>query len=100
MDTSWWNDYKSFLKSDKWKITRQRAFYKYGRRCKCCGVSRNLEIHHISYENYKSGNLRHLAVLCSDCHKEVTTITRRGKLKGEYALAQHMKTCKKRKGKS
>jgi len=72
------NDYDKYLESDKWKRIRQQRINHDGGRCKNCGSTVNLQVHHKEYDSYGDENIKeHLVTLCSDCHRKVTEINRR-----------------------
>lgn len=61
--------YLEYLKTDHWRRTRNLALKRAQRRCKYCGQSGRLEVHHLAYERRGCEKQRDLIVLCSDCHK-------------------------------
>ena len=61
-------DYKSYLTSDHWILTRRVVLILYGSRCAVCGSSSSLDVHHRSYEFICRERLIDLVVLCRTCH--------------------------------
>lgn len=66
-------NYHSYLQSDHWKKTRARTILLQGSKCRVCGSSKNINIHHRRYKyNGKSILGREinqtLLPLCQDCH--------------------------------
>lgn len=71
-------EYEALLKTDEWKNKRKEILERDGNRCKWCGSSNNLQIHHRYYEKYPNGEKVNpwdypndaLITLCEDCHKK------------------------------
>jgi len=61
-------NYNHYIRGRKWKKKRQQAFLFYGRRCQSCGCTRNLQVHHKTYDRLGREWMSDLAVLCNDCH--------------------------------
>ena len=61
-------DYKAYLNSPKWQATRKRLYREYEYRCAMCGSPKNLQVHHITYENIGEEKDEDLTVLCRECH--------------------------------
>jgi len=70
MDRTWYNDI--YLKSDAWLVTRNATLERFGYRCALCAETKNLHVHHNSYEYVGDEDLYDLVVLCADCHEKVT----------------------------
>ena len=64
-------EYKQYLNSPHWQKIRQAVFKEYGHRCDHCGSSKNLHIHHITYEHLGEEEISDLVPLCEDCHKRL-----------------------------
>ena len=64
-------EYQEYLKSKEWQETRRRVFKEYGYRCDQCGSTKNLHIHHITYENLGEEGISDLVPLCAECHKRL-----------------------------
>lgn len=65
-------DYKEYLKTSYWKVTRERALRKAHYKCQLCNSNENLNVHHKTYE-HKGSEIRHmddLIVLCQKCHSK------------------------------
>jgi 5-methylcytosine-specific restriction endonuclease McrA len=75
--------YAEYLQSDLWARVRTAALRRAGYRCSACGASRNLEVHHRTYERLGGEAWADLVVLCHGCHlaadrrREVMGMTRR-----------------------
>ena len=60
-----------YLKSDEWKETRKQVLEHYDHKCALCGSSEKLNVHHLVYKDYQSGEkdrLEDLICLCENCH--------------------------------
>ena len=64
-------EYQAYLKSKHWQDIRHKVFQEYGYRCDQCGSSKNLHIHHITYEHLGEEKISDLVPLCEDCHKRL-----------------------------
>jgi len=83
-------EYSKFLKSPEWQVIREVVFARYGKRCVCCGVTSPVQVHHLSYDNWK--DVRRMRPLCTKCHQEVTILDRRyRKDRGMINLIRHVK---------
>jgi 5-methylcytosine-specific restriction endonuclease McrA len=61
-------DYREYLKTEEW-AARRRIVLKRGEwRCQLCNSSRELHIHHRTYERRGNERLADLIVLCRVCH--------------------------------
>ena len=65
------NEYKEYLKSDKWKAKRESLFLHRGKRCERCGSVENIQVHHIHYRNIFVEELEDLMVVCKACHRKI-----------------------------
>jgi hypothetical protein len=63
-------DYQEYLLSKEWKEFRKKAFEHYGRRCSKCQTTKNLQIHHLHYDNIFNEKLEDVKVLCKKHHEE------------------------------
>lgn len=68
MSWEWFNEYKKYLSSNHWKNLRERKLESSGRFCRRCGSTKNLQVHHLSYDNLADTSLNQLEVLCVSCH--------------------------------
>lgn len=60
--------YQEYLQSEHWKQTRQGALERAGYRCQVCGITTNLQVHHVTYENLGAELPHDLTVLCKEHH--------------------------------
>lgn len=64
-------EYKAYLRSPEWDARRRSALDRDGHQCRGCGVKKNLQVHHIRYDNLGREPLEDLTTLCVECHKAV-----------------------------
>lgn len=62
-------DYKEYITSPEWKITAQKAKERAGFKCAICNSSKQLNVHHKTYERLGRELDEDLIVLCHDCHE-------------------------------
>ena len=65
--------YAQYLRSDKWREIRKKILERDGYKCKFCGSTENLRVHHKSYESIYEEEfaLNDLITLCDKCHSEL-----------------------------
>ena len=61
--------YAEYLKSPEWKAIRRRILARDRYRCALCPETKNLDVHHRSYENIFKEDDDDLIVLCRFCHE-------------------------------
>jgi hypothetical protein len=59
-----------------WANIREKALIRDNRSCRCCLSKENLEIHHVTYENFGEENLQDVITLCRPCHQAITVSVR------------------------
>lgn len=64
-------DYQEYIRSSEWNKKRLRALRAAGYRCGLCSTDTDLQVHHRTYEKLGNEPLRHLLVLCGNCHASV-----------------------------
>ena len=64
-------EYEEYIKSSEWQETRQRILKRDAFRCVLCGTTKNLHVHHITYENLGEEKDADLVTLCDYCHKRL-----------------------------
>lgn len=66
-------DYETFLKTQYWKTVSNYAKELCGNKCSVCGSSKELNVHHRTYENHGNevNHLEDLVVMCKNCHGKV-----------------------------
>lgn len=60
--------YKDYMKSKEWRKRRTMYFAKFGNKCVVCKGSRNVGLHHLSYERLGGELDEDLVALCWHCH--------------------------------
>lgn len=60
--------YPVYLRSSHWQKTRAAAIKKAGHKCEDCGVSGDLQVHHLTYKRLRAELPEDLRVLCGVCH--------------------------------
>lgn len=65
--------YQEFLNSDYWQNVREQVLERDNHTCQGCGVTTNLHVHHMTYNNHGSEHehLDDLITLCEVCHRKV-----------------------------
>jgi hypothetical protein len=70
--------YNLLLRGNKWQRKRQAILSRDGNRCRACGKSKNLHVHHRQYHtNRRTGKYlppwqysgKYLITLCGKCHQ-------------------------------
>ncbi len=64
-------NYKAYIQSAEWAVKRQQALKHYGRRCRACGATQSLEVHHKTYARLGRELIEDLTILCRTCHEAV-----------------------------
>lgn len=64
-------NYYAYVKNEAWQAKRLSTFRRDGFRCVICGESKNLNCHHITYENLGVEENSDLVTLCEICHEKV-----------------------------
>ncbi len=63
------SEYRSYINSDEWQIRRRNRLLMDDFKCQKCGSARNLQVHHITYENFGHEDVAtDLITLCGKCH--------------------------------
>lgn len=60
--------YQTYLKSEKWRNMRGKILRVRGFKCELCGSKRNLQLHHLTYENLGNEQDGDVIILCKQCH--------------------------------
>jgi hypothetical protein len=78
------SEYISYLRSAEWSQLRSRLLTERGAECECCGSSKRIQLHHLTYERIFEERDEDLMLLCPICHESVErakdegTIPKRG----------------------
>lgn len=64
-------EYYEYINSTLWQEVRKLALQRAGHKCQICGTTKNLDVHHNSYDNLgnEQEHLEDLVVLCSEHHQ-------------------------------
>ena len=67
---TWKEKYKKHITSPYWKAVRTLALIRNKRKCKRCGATRLLHVHHLTYKHMGKEHLymEDLITLCKSCH--------------------------------
>lgn len=63
--------YTRYLRSDEWRELKRKVLQRDGYKCRNCGSSVGLQVHHKSYDRFGGESLDDLITLCVVCHKGV-----------------------------
>lgn len=63
-------DYKEYMRSPEWKAKRLLIMQRDGYTCQICR-GKALDVHHLTYKNFKKEYLFELVALCRPCHENV-----------------------------
>ncbi len=61
--------YKEYLKSNTWKIKRDKVVKRANNWCEICKVNRAWQVHHKTYKRIFRERLSDLVATCETCHK-------------------------------
>lgn len=61
--------YDHYIKSERWRLFRNKIFKERGFQCELCDNRKNLQLHHITYERFGEEHDLDVMILCQDCHK-------------------------------
>lgn len=73
MDNVWKQRYSEYLNSPEWLNRREKLFHVYGTTCSNpqCNSDRNIQVHHLNYDNVGKEQLFDLIVVCRSCHERL-----------------------------
>lgn len=63
-------EYHEYLASPEWQALRVQALERDGYACRVCNSSKQLDVHHRTYERFSHEDLNDLTVLCRKCHEK------------------------------
>jgi 5-methylcytosine-specific restriction endonuclease McrA len=58
-----------YLLSEEWAKIRNDLFQTRGKECQRCGSKNQIQVHHLTYDNWKNEEPQDLEILCAKCHK-------------------------------
>ena len=70
-------EYEQYLNSNQWQINRQKILWRDKSKCRICGSSDLLQVHHLSYKKIGNEKKENLITLCKAHHEEETNIINR-----------------------
>lgn len=81
--------YLRVIRSERWRLIKQRVVRERGNKCEGCGESGcRLDLHHDTYERLGHELLSDLRLLCRDCHRaEDIFRAERGRQRSEDAYS-------------
>jgi hypothetical protein len=62
--------YERYLRSKAWKKKRAAVLAR-DKKCRSCGSTRKLQVHHLTYRRIYQERLSDLTTLCDGCHRRV-----------------------------
>lgn len=75
--------YEIYLGSEQFADLRQKVFRRDHNKCRACGSTENLQVHHLSYRNIYHEELDDLVCLCRNCHAAFHAVNELQKLYDE-----------------
>ena len=60
--------YEIYLESEQFADLRKKVLRRDNNKCRACGSTENLQVHHLSYKNIYHEELDDLVCLCRNCH--------------------------------
>lgn len=63
--------YKAYIKSEAWAKRRREYYETHERKCRACGSSRNMNLHHKTYRRLGNERDADLVALCRKCHNNI-----------------------------
>jgi len=60
--------YLAYLQSPEWRAIRQRVLDRDDHKCRTCGSTKILQVHHLTYKRLFHERLSDLVTLCKQCH--------------------------------
>lgn len=67
--STWKRDYHIYIQSKEWKELREQVLERDDYHCVYCYSTENLQVHHLTYKNFKHEELKDLITLCKSCHR-------------------------------
>jgi 5-methylcytosine-specific restriction endonuclease McrA len=65
------------LKSDEWQKKRNQVIKRDKNRCRNCGTTIDLQVHHKNYDRFGNESLDDLVTLCYTCHEKITRLNKK-----------------------
>jgi 5-methylcytosine-specific restriction endonuclease McrA len=70
--------YRRYMSSQKWRVRRSIYFATHVKKCKACGSTDRIHLHHKTYINFTKELDEDLCPLCERCHDKVHKLAHRG----------------------
>lgn len=64
-------NYYQYIQTQAWEEMRQKVFRRDGFKCVICNEAKDLNVHHITYENLGAEKVSDLVTLCRNCHEDI-----------------------------
>ena len=64
------DEYRNYLMSDEWKKKREHRIL-FDKQCQICGKPFDLNVHHMTYDNYPNELYTDLITVCKGCHAKI-----------------------------
>jgi hypothetical protein len=61
----------SYYETLNWRITRDEILLRDNHTCRECGSTENLNVHHLTYKNFRREKEEELVTLCRKCHAKI-----------------------------
>jgi 5-methylcytosine-specific restriction endonuclease McrA len=71
-----WQEYKEYLNSDKWKTKRERVLDRDNYLCQACLSAKATQVHHLTYSHVFNEPMFDLVSICKRCHDKITEMDR------------------------
>lgn len=68
--------YYEYLKSDKWKLKRDKVMLRDKNVCQACLTRTATDVHHLTYERIYNEPLFDLVAICRPCHEKIHELER------------------------
>jgi 5-methylcytosine-specific restriction endonuclease McrA len=63
---------QAYLKSSEWAARKQQRNTQFAHNCcESCGLTKPLELHHITYKRLTQEHISDVALICRDCHQAI-----------------------------
>lgn len=72
--------YEAYLLSPEWKAKREQRLTISNHSCSACTASRNVHVHHLTYERIFNENMEDLLPLCEEHHNRIELLIRSGEM--------------------
>lgn len=70
-DGAWSIRYQAYLRSKAWRIFRSAIVVERGAKCEKCSATKQLHVHHVTYERLGRERPEDVLVVCKPCHEAI-----------------------------